>query len=183
MKRPAELSGSADRTNQEVTKQLDTSLVSASPQAFARELEAEAERFMKKLEAHAFRFYVGQPGCLVLDLFERLKKFGEAYREKARQYLDEHPGAIPHWRVETQDRRSLSRDAFKVFEALQRVWPELTLERFLSACTPSVGGLNSLLEGLGADEVYRLLESALSAEELMSHETLKRLVRDKEGQP
>ena len=59
--------------------------------------------------------------------------------------------------------------------------PDLTADRFLAACTPSISGVSSLLEGLGEREIYRILELALG-DELLGHEIVKRLVRDSQEQ-
>jgi hypothetical protein len=93
---------------------------------------------------------------------------------------------IPHYRLETQNRRRLSDDAVKVYEALAQEFPDLKPEEFLAATTPSIGGLNHLLatyEGMTPEEIGHTLEHSLGARQLLQHELITRLVRDKEGKP
>jgi hypothetical protein len=125
---------------------------------------------------------LGQSGQLLLDLLERFNMFRDRIREKARYVLVEQPGAIPHWRAEMQSRRSVSRNTLAVYDAVESVIPELPEREFLKYCTTSISGLIRLLklEGHTSDEINARLEEILG-EDLLGHELVVALRRDKEG--
>jgi hypothetical protein len=94
---------------------------------------------------------LGALGAAALDFLKEVEDFAEEYRQRVKEHLAEHPHAIPGYHLEANGRRALSRDAASVFEALHEALPDLTLEEFISACTPSFTGLTRLLENGGAD--------------------------------
>jgi hypothetical protein len=124
---------------------------------------------------------LGDTGTVALDLLGEIVDFADAYRRNVKEHLAKHPNDIPHYGLETVDRRVLSRDAVAVFEALSEVLPNLSHEEFLFACAPTISGLTSLLEsgGTSADSIAAILEKALGGK-LLQHDIGQRLLRDRE---
>jgi hypothetical protein len=155
----------------------DATLVSYKPQQLLRRLDADLEQLSRGV------VYTGETGDLALRILKKVEGFITTYEENVKELLERQPHAIPGWRLETQNRRSLSRDTVKVYEALAGV-VELSPEDFLPACAPSISGATKLLEtqgGMEAEEANHVIEHALGDCGLLSHEIVHRLVRDKEG--
>jgi hypothetical protein len=128
--------------------------------------------------------YTGETGTLALDILKKVENFITEYRENVKELLERDPHKIPHYRLETQNRRSLSRDAVKVYEALAQEFPDLKAKEFLRATTPTLGGLTHLFEtyeAMAPEEISYTLEHTLGDRKLLQHEIVNRLVRDKEG--
>lgn len=179
-KKPAARPGTA---GQDETR--EASLSGPSPQQIVQRFKEDYERLEGTLaQLERLPLFTGRPGCLALDVLDRLDKFRDRYRQKARDYLSEHPGAIPHWTAEMQSRRVLSRDTVAVYDAVESVVPELPAVEFLKYCSTSISGLIRLLklEGLSPDEINSHLEEVLG-EDLLEREVVVLLRRDKEGKP
>ena len=128
---------------------------------------------------------VGELGCQFLDCLELTDKIREKVRGKARELLLREPGGIiPHWHVSETAQRVLSKETLEVFDALARADDTLTAERFIDACTVSLGAIRKLFSernaGMSVDEVEFTLNRTL--ENLIHHEMVARLVRSKDRQ-
>jgi hypothetical protein len=183
-KKPAGLPGTAGRTY-ELIRRPDLSAVSQTSRQIIERFKEDYERLERTLaQLERSPVFTGRPGCLALDVLERIDKFRDTYRQKVKDYLTEYPGTIPHWTAEMQGRRILSRDTVGVYDALESVIPELPAAEFLKYCSTSISGLIRLLklEGLSPDQINARLEEVLS-EDLLVHEVVVSLRRDKEDKP
>jgi hypothetical protein len=152
----------------------DSSLVSYTPQQLLRRLDGAVEQLTRQ------HIYTGEVGRQALDTLKKVESFITTYREEVKEHLENHPHAIPGYRLETQSRRTISRDTAKVYAALAAD-AELSPEDFFAACSPSIGGVVKLLEtheGMEAEEAHHVLEHALGDQGLLIHEIVHRLVRE-----
>jgi hypothetical protein len=133
-------------------------------------------------DIHNLPVLTGEIGCQCLDSFELIDRIRAEYREKARELLLREPAAIPGWRASETSQRALSKDTGEVFTALSRADDSLTRERFVEACTVSLGAIRKLLAERNPqwnpDQVER--EMNLSLRGLIRYEKIVRLIRSKE---
>ena len=79
-------------------------LISACVQEIVSEAEDALDRVIR------LPFPIGETGQVLLDMLERLDKFRDVIRDRARAVLDQSPNAIPGWHLETAVIKKLVRD-------------------------------------------------------------------------
>jgi hypothetical protein len=126
----------------------------------------------------------GKLGCQFLDCLELTDRIRTGYRDRVKELLLKEPGAIPNWHVSEIPQRVLSKDTLEVFDALSREDDTPSPERFLEACSTNLGAVRKLLAErnpeLPPDQIEHDLNRVLG--NLISYETLTRLVRTKDKQ-
>jgi hypothetical protein len=147
------------------------------------------QEFTKRLKAIATEFGrvhlpPGEPGTMVLDIFESLDKIRANLRDQAKEMLKRTPDALPGWHLTETAQRVLSKDTLKVFEVLADRDDSFSYEEFVAACTVSLTSLRKLFTernpDWSPDQVEHTLNRALV--DLISFDTVTRLSRSKDRQ-
>src|SRR6516164_3671471 len=114
----------------------DLSAQSLTTQQILEQADQAVARWKKRLTVAT-----GETGAYGIEVVRCMATFCDQYLQAVREHLRGHPRDIPGWKLETQSRRTVSRDTVKVFEAITREVPDLEPEEFLNATQASISGL------------------------------------------